>query len=181
MMDMYFKGFIIQELYNYISINELKNLFHTTKFLKEYKKEYFYWELNELYSHKYYSNIDFYNYIQSQVLDGSKQLSIKLNRHINKIDNHLINISHLENVHTLNLYGIHCITDEVLKHFVNINTLILSCENLTANGLCILNNVQLLILYNTRNITISRLKKLNAKIVEEDFYSSKKMIGIRGV
>ena len=105
MMDMYFKGFVIQELYSYISINELKNLFHTTKFLKEYKKEYFYWELNELYSHKYYSNIDFYNYIQSQVLDRSKQLSIKLNRHINKIDNHLINVSHLENVHTLNLYG----------------------------------------------------------------------------
>ena len=62
---------------------------------------------------------------------------------------------------------------------MNINTLILSCENLTAKGLCILNNVPSLILYNTRNITISRLKKLNAKIVEEEFYSSKKMTGVR--
>lgn len=94
---MYFNDFIIHELHSLININ---NLLNTTTYLKENKKKYFYWELNEKYSFKYYADVIFYNYINSYIPNINKQLSIKIRNEV------LFGISHLGNVHSLDLE--HC-------------------------------------------------------------------------
>ena len=102
----YFTEFIIQELNELININSLLN---TTKQLKEYKKKYFYWKLNETFSFKYYNDVDYYNHINSKILYGNKQLFININRDHEITDNGL---KYLGNCHTLDLSHYVKITDQ---------------------------------------------------------------------
>ena len=157
--------FIIQELHGLININHLLN---TAIQFKEYKKKLFYWKLNKTNSLKYYHDKDFYNYINSRVFDGNKQLSIDLfgccynitdvsclgNVHTLDLSGgrKITDFSCLGNVYDLNLSNCDNITDECVKHLCNVHTLNLSCcDNIT--DVSCLGNVYDLDLEGCDNIT----------------------------
>ena len=181
-MSFLFSEFIIQELYGFCNIN---NLLNATIQLKEYKKHFFYWILNSVYSLKYYNDTEFHNHINSRIHDGKKQLSIIISNNKNIKDVsclgncHTLNlqfcneinyyVSHLGNVHTLNLSGCNKIIDENICNLGNITNLNLSgCNYITDYGIRHLGNVNTLDLSWCDKITnisfLGNIKILNLSV-----------------
>jgi len=169
-----FTEYIIQELKDYINIKEFNYLIGSSRHFKEYKKKFLYWKFNQKYSFKYYSDIDFFNYINNEIIVcGNKQLSLK----IRNLDD-IVDVNHLGNVHSLDLSSCKNITDEGIKnlgkiyklnlsscynitdvnHLRDVHTLILSsCYGITDEGIKHLDKVFNLDLCNTRIRNISNL------------------------
>lgn len=172
-----FKEFIIQELFDFISIN---NLLNTCNDFKQYKKQFMYWRFNELNSKRYfngfiskkYESIDFYTNIKSMCFEEKKQLSLiwnyndineeyikflgnvhslKIKLAISIIDN---GITFLGNIHILDLSGNGNLMDTHLIHLVNIHSLNLSyCNSITDKGVKLLGRVHILNLGKCNKIT----------------------------
>ena len=158
---------ILEILRGFIGI---KPLLDTSLQFKEYKKKYFYWNLNESYSFRYYSNINFYNRINSLVFDGKTQIKVSLQRNPESITDE--GIKNLDNIHTLYLTCCDGITDDGLKYISengNIHTLKLThCRNITDAGIKYLGNLHTLHIsccYNVTNECIKHLGNLHTLIL----------------
>ena len=140
---------------------QIKPLLDTSLQFKEYKKKYFYWNLNDTYSFRYYCNIHFYNHINSLVFDGKKQIKIRLQRKPETITDE--GLKCLDNIHSL--YLTCCdITDEGLKYLSdngNLHTLYLTtCRYITDGGIKLLGNLHTLKIECCRYITDEGIKHL---------------------
>jgi hypothetical protein len=143
---MIFHDFFIQELSVLLNKNDLNNVLNSTSNLKECKKKYFYWSLNHEYSYKYYNSTGgkpqgTYNYIYNDkkclfadvfnplMLDGNKQLSLtfkhapkgKGGRDVRKRVDNFLDLSHLGNVHTLDITYMGFVGS--FKYIENVHTL----------------------------------------------------------
>ena len=148
--------FIIQELHEFININ---NILNTTNLFKEYKKKYFYWDLNEYYSFKYYSDVDFYTLINSKIMNVNKQLHIDLTN--GDITDEGLKKNYIGNVHTLNLSWCDKITDESVKQMVSVHELNLwECRNITDDVVKHLGKIHTLNLMGCNKITDESVKHL---------------------
>ena len=78
MFNFIFQEFIIQELHEFVSDYDFNKFLNVSKKFKEYKKRYFYWELNAIYSLMYYSDNDFYTLMNTNISNENKQISKKL-------------------------------------------------------------------------------------------------------
>jgi hypothetical protein len=163
--------------------NNISALLDTCIQFKEYKKCIeFTIKLNRKNSYKYYSNEQFYNYINS-LHDGKPDIYIDLRNNETITDQGIIRIAQNKKIHTMNLHGCMNITNNGLKylgflhtldighiqhiseygirHLGNVHTLILSyCKSITDNCIRHLGNVHTLNLYCCHNITNEGLKYL---------------------
>ena len=153
-MEFQFPEFMIQELFSLININ---NLLNSTKKLNEYNKRFFYWRLGQTHSFKYYNDTEFYNYINSKMMNPNKQLcisiiqksitSVKHLGNVHTLDLHfccsnIIDVNCLGNVKFLNLSGCSKIIDENIVNLGNVYDLNLSgCNYITDEGIRHLGNV----------------------------------------
>lgn len=164
-IKMRFHHFLEEELSSLLPIEELINLFNTTKENIGYKKDYYHWNLNLRSSLNYYKNPIFRNLIKSKITNPMKQLSLQLQNtfEIDRVDDkglrnvmdvypinlrktkHLTNqgVKFLGNCHTLDLSGCTGITDEGLKYLSKCHTLDLRwCINITDEDLNFLETVK---------------------------------------
>ena len=177
MFNFIFQEFIIQELHEFVSDYDFNKFLNVSTKFKEYKKRYFYWELNTIYSLMYYSDNDFYTLMNTNISNENKQISIilcntiitedigKRLSNVNKLDLSWCDditddiVKHLGNVHTLDLMGCN-ITNDVLEYLVNVHTLNISCCKITDEGLKYLGNVHTLDLCGCSDITNEGVKLL---------------------
>ena len=105
-MTGYFTEYIMQELHDYINIKEFRYLIYSTPHFKEYRKKFLNWKFNQKYSFKYYSDIEFFNYINEEIIVCGKQLSLIIRNR-----NDVVDVNHLGDVYSLDLSGCKNITD----------------------------------------------------------------------
>ena len=140
---MYFVEFIIQELQGLLDKCDINNVLNSMMKYNEYKKKYFYWRLNKQFSLRYYEDLQFYNVLNTIILNTNKQLS--LNYHYCYKDITDDGLSRIGNCHTLNLHCCKKVTNKGLKYLNNCHTLTLSsCILISYEGLKYLTNVHTL-------------------------------------
>jgi hypothetical protein len=109
---MNFKDFIVQELYSFLSHEEMNKFILTTRSFEEYKKIYYHIELNKIHSLKYCGDKTFEDTIHSHIQRPLQQLSLRLE--YTEMTDEII--QNLGNCHTLNFGFCDNITDRGIKN-----------------------------------------------------------------
>ena len=168
---MYFTEFIIQELQDLIDINDLLN---TTIQFKNYKKRFFYWRLNDIYSLKYYSDIQVAvpATLYTMKRDGlvhpchhspDQRSGLLMPPRASSIGFYTLLNSYILNPNTqISITLSECIiTDCCIKRVEDVHTLnFYGCENITDEGLKRLGNCHTLDLSWCEHITDDGIKHL---------------------
>lgn len=143
----YFTDFIVMELKELLDHTDMNNLLRSASYLRESRRNLFYWKLNPIHSYKYYNSTadtrGSYNYeyngektlfatvLNARLLDTRTQLSLTLtmapkdkgDRNIRKRRDNLIDIKYLENLHALTLSGVAVIGD--LSHLTTLREFVI--------------------------------------------------------
>ena len=90
---------IIHIVYDIVNkYTNIKDLCDTCKYIHIYKKYIIYIKLNRKKSFEYYNNTNFRSLVLSKIIDPFEQLSINLSKY-----NTIMNVNHLNNLHSLDL------------------------------------------------------------------------------
>jgi hypothetical protein len=146
----YFCDFIMTELNAFLDRTDMNNLLRSASYLRERKRDLFYWRLTPEYSYKYYnSSADArgsYNYeyagkralfadvLNARLRDTRAQLCLTLakgakekgDRHLRKRRDNTIDLAYLENLHALTLKRVDVVG--CLSHLATLREVAILCS-----------------------------------------------------
>jgi hypothetical protein len=152
---------VFQEFKEYLHTKTLNNLLNVTQQFNATKKRKFYWNLNKMYSERYYCDVAFKRKLDSIITNANLQLSVNLTE---SKDVKVVDLNVLKNLDALNLYRCHNIMD--VMPLRNIHTLSLNqCYGIS--DISQLSNIHTLSLINCCNISdISALRSVHTLTLE---------------
>jgi hypothetical protein len=152
---------VFQEFKEYFDSKTLNNLLNVTKQFYGIKKRNFYWNLNKMYSERYYCDVAFRRKIDSIITNANIQLSVNLTE---PKDVKVVDLNMLKNLNSLNIYRCHNIVDVIPLR--NIHTLSLN-QCYGVSDISPLSNIHTLSLINCRDISdISALCSVHTLTLE---------------